>query len=896
MTIDSSKFRGSFKTASKTYTIYRLADFAKSQGIDLNPLPFSIRILLENNLRKLDGVNVTEAALLALANWQPAQADRPAVAFYPGRVLLQDFTGVPVIVDLAAMRSAVARLGGDPTCINPVLPVDLVIDHSLQVDYAGLPDAFKLNAAREYERNTERYEFLRWGQQAFKNLRIVPPSSGIIHQVNLEYLAQVVLTRAENGEMLAFPDTLVGSDSHTTMINGLGVLGWGVGGIEATAAMLGEALDLVLPDVVGIRLSGSLREGVTPTDLSLTLTQLLRKLGVVNKFVEYFGSGLSALSLADRAMVANMTPENGATLSYFPVDSQTLDYLRLSGRSAEQVELVEAYFRAQGLFRTDTTPDPAFSTVLEVDLGSIEPSLAGPRRPQDRLSLPQVKSNFQNYLSQPKTANGLGLDASVSTDVTLSGQQYRLKQGAVVIAAITSCTNTSNPFVMISAGLLAKKAVARGLSVPAYVKTSLTPGSRVVTAYLQSAGLIEPLAQLGFTLAGYGCATCIGNSGPLAEPVAKAVRENKLAVAAVLSGNRNFEGRVHPLVQANYLASPALVVAYALAGTVDLDMQNEPLGLDRQGQPVFLRDLWPSTAEVNAAIAANVSAELFKANYSSIFAGDSAWQAIHSPASDLYPWKAASTYIQEPPFFEALTHPQAKTTSARLRVLAVLGDSVTTDHISPAGDIPAASAAGKYLQSLGVPSSEFNSYGSRRGNYQVLARGTLANIRIKNKMLPGVEGSFALHLPDGKQGSLYEVAMQYQAEAMPLLLLAGKEYGTGSSRDWAAKGPLLLGVKAVLAESFERIHRSNLVGMGVLPLQFEPGHNVESLNLTGRESYEIIGLENLSVGKRLLVRAFDGECGMKEFHVRLCINTPGELAYFKEGGLLPAFVKNVLAK
>ena len=560
------------------------------------------------------------------------------------------------------------------------------------------------------------------------------------------------------------------------------------------------------------------------------------------------------------------------------------------------LELVEAYFRAQGLFRTDTTPDPAFSTVLEVDLGSIEPSLAGPRRPQDRLSLPQVKSNFQNYLSQPKTANGLGLDASVSTDVTLSGQQYRLKQGAVVIAAITSCTNTSNPFVMISAGLLAKKAVARGLSVPAYVKTSLTPGSRVVTAYLQSAGLIEPLAQLGFTLAGYGCATCIGNSGPLAEPVAKAVRENKLAVAAVLSGNRNFEGRVHPLVQANYLASPALVVAYALAGTVDLDMQNEPLGLDRQGQPVFLRDLWPSTAEVNAAIAANVSAELFKANYSSIFAGDSAWQAIHSPASDLYPWKAASTYIQEPPFFEALTHPQAKTTSARLRVLAVLGDSVTTDHISPAGDIPAASAAGKYLQSLGVPSSEFNSYGSRRGNYQVLARGTLANIRIKNKMLPGVEGSFALHLPDGKQGSLYEVAMQYQAEAVPLLLLAGKEYGTGSSRDWAAKGPLLLGVKAVLAESFERIHRSNLVGMGVLPLQFEPGHNVESLNLTGRESYEIIGLENLSVGKRLLVRAFDGECGMKEFHVRLCINTPGELAYFKEGGLLPAFVKNVLAK
>ena len=896
MTINSSQFRGSLKTASKTYTIYLLDELAKSQGFDLNHLPFSVRILLENNLRKLDGLNVTEADVLALANWQPVQADRPAVAFYPGRVLLQDFTGVPVIVDLAAMRSAVARLGGDPTCINPVLPVDLVIDHSLQVDYAGLPDAFKRNAVREYERNTERYEFLRWGQQAFKNLRIVPPSSGIIHQVNLEYLAQGVLTHDDNGETLAFPDTLVGSDSHTTMINGLGVLGWGVGGIEATAAMLGQALDLVLPDVVGIHLSGSLREGVTPTDLTLTLTQLLRKLGVVNKFVEYFGTGLSALSLADRAMIANMTPENGATMSYFPVDRQTLDYLRLSGRPAEQVELVEAYFRAQGLFRTDATPDPAFSTVLELDLGSIEPSLAGPRRPQDRLSLPQVKSNFQNYLSQPKTANGLGLDASANAAVTLSGQQYRLKQGAVVIAAITSCTNTSNPFVMISAGLLAKKAVERGLSVPAYVKTSLTPGSRVVTAYLQSAGLVEPLAQLGFTLAGYGCATCIGNSGPLAEPVAKAVRENKLAVAAVLSGNRNFEGRVHPLVQANYLASPALVVAYALAGTVDLNMQNEPLGFDRQGQPVFLRDLWPSTAEVNAAIAANVSAELFKANYASIFAGDATWQVIQSPASDLYPWKAASTYIQEPPFFEALTHPQAGTTPVRLRVLAVLGDSVTTDHISPAGDIPAASAAGKYLQSLGVPASEFNSYGSRRGNYQVLARGTLANIRIKNKMLPGVEGSFALHLPDDTQGSLYDVAMQYQAEGVPLLLLAGKEYGTGSSRDWAAKGPLLLGVKAVLAESFERIHRSNLVGMGVLPLQFEPGHNVESLNLTGRESYEIIGLEDLSVGKRLLVRAYDGECGMKEFHVRLCINTPGELAYFKEGGLLPAFVKNVLAK
>jgi aconitate hydratase len=896
MTLDSKKYRGQLKTASKTYSIYRLVDFAAQAGIDLNRLPFSIRILLENNLRKLDGLNVTEADVLAVANWQPNQAERPAVPFYPGRVLLQDFTGVPVIVDLAAMRSAVARLGGDPRRINPVLPVDLVIDHSLQVDNAGTADALERNVSREYERNTERYEFLRWGQQAFKNLRIVPPSSGICHQVNLEYLASGVLTREEDGEITAYPDSLVGSDSHTTMINGLGVLGWGVGGIEATTAMLGQALDLVLPDVIGVRLSGSLPEGVTPTDLTLTMTQLLRKQGVVNKFVEYFGSGLASLSLADRAMIANMSPENGSTMAYFPVDAQTLDYLRLSGRPTELVQLVEAYFKEQALFRTDATPDPQYSVVLDVDLASIEPSLAGPRRPQDRLSLSQVKSSFQTFLTQPKTANGLGLDASVNADITLNGEAYNLRHGAVVIAAITSCTNTSDPFVMIAAGLLAKKAVERGLKVRPYVKTSLTPGSRVVTGYLHSAGLIEPLAKLGFTLAGYGCATCIGNSGPLNEEVTRAVRENKLAAAAVISGNRNFEGRVHPLVQANYLASPALVVAYALAGTVDLDLQKDPLGVDGQGQPVYLRDLWPTAAEINAAIAAHVTPELFRANYKNIFAGDADWQAIQSPSSDLYPWQPDSTYIQEPPFFESLSAQQAAPSSAHMRVLAVLGDSVTTDHISPAGDISASSAAGLYLQALGVPPSEFNSYGSRRGNYQVLTRGTLANIRIKNKMLPGVEGSFAVHLPDGKQASLYDTAMQYKAEGTPLLLLAGKEYGTGSSRDWAAKGPLLLGIKVVIAESFERIHRSNLVGMGVYPLIFEPGQNVESLGLTGRESYEITGLDSPTVGKRLLVRAFDGACGMKEFHVRLCINTPGELAYFKQGGLLPAFVKDVLQK
>lgn len=899
MTNDPFHSRSIIKTVSGTYSIFRLPTFAQNQGIDLIRLPFSLRILLENVLRKFDGENVTRTDVLALANWQPKDTERAAVPFYPGRVLLQDFTGVPVIVDLAAMRSALARLGGDPTRINPVIPVDLVIDHSLQVDAAGLPDSMRRNVEREYERNRERYMFLRWGQQAFKNLRIVPPSSGIIHQINLEYLAQVILTRTEGGETFAFPDTVVGSDSHTTMINGLGVVGWGVGGIEATAAMLGQPLDLVLPDVIGIRLSGSLPEGVTPTDLTLTLTQILRKVGVVNKFVEYFGPGLSALSLADRAMIANMSPENGSTLAYFPVDAQTLEYLRLSGRPAELVELVETYYKEQGLFRSEATPDPLFSEVIELDLSSIEPSLAGPCRPQDRLSLSEVKPGFASYLTQPKTANGLGLDSRATSrkvKVSLEGQEVELGHGSVVIAAITSCTNTSNPFVMIAAGLLAKKAVTRGLHVRPSVKTSLTPGSRVVTDYLKSAGLLEPLAKLGFTLAGYGCATCIGNSGPLPEPVAAAISDNKLAAAAVLSGNRNFEGRVHPLVQANYLASPALVVAYALAGTVNIDLKSDPIGFDPQGLAVYLRDLWPSAAEVNQAIAQHVTPELFRANYTDLFKGDQAWQQIHSSPSALYNWQPESTYIQEPPFFEMLFGEKTKTSMKPMRVLAVLGDSVTTDHISPAGDIPAASAAGKYLQSQGVPLAEFNSYGSRRGNYQVLARGTLANIHIKNKLLPGMEGSVTLHLPDGEQMSLYDAAMRYQVEGVPLILLAGKEYGTGSSRDWAAKGPLLLGVKVVIAESFERIHRSNLVGMGVLPLQFQPGESVENLGLTGRETFEIEDLQPLQVGKQLSIRASSDDCKTKYFKVRLCINTPGELAYFVRGGLLPAFVKDILEK
>lgn len=896
MNNDPFQSRITLHTSGGDVTVYSLPAFGLQQGADLNRLPFSIRILLENQLRKFDGKNVTRKDVLAVANWHPTDADRPAVPFYPGRVVMQDFTGVPVIVDLAAMRSAVSRLGGDPSRINPVIPVDLVIDHSLQVDAAGMPDSMRRNVEREYERNRERYEFLRWGQQAFENLRIVPPSSGIIHQVNLEYLAGVVLTGTQDGQAVAYPDSLVGSDSHTTMINGLGVLGWGVGGIEATAAMLGQPLDLVLPDVIGIRLSGSLREGVTPTDLTLTLTQLLRKIGVVNKFIEYFGPGLASLSLADRAMVANMTPENGSTMGFFPVDEQTLAYLRLSGRSEAQVELVEAYYKAQGLFRTDETSDPVYTRVVELDLGSIEPSLAGPRRPQDRVALGGVKSGFAAFLTQPKPA-GLGLevaDAAKKATLSLNEKQVQLGHGAVVIAAITSCTNTSDPFVMLGAGLLAKKALARGLRSKPWVKTSLTPGSRVVTAYLEKAGLVEPLAELGFTLAGYGCATCIGNSGPLAAEIEESIKTNKLAVAAVISGNRNFEGRVHPLVQANYLASPALVVAYALAGSTEIDLTSEPLGLDSSGQPVYLRDIWPTTAEINAAIAAHVTPELYKANYADLFKGDEEWQSIQSQPSALYNWRAESTYIQEPPFFDVLFKQAKAAASASMRVLAFLGDSVTTDHISPAGDIPSASAAGQYLKSLGVAPIDFNSYGSRRGNYQVLTRGTLANIRIKNKLVPGVEGSVTIHLPDGAQMSLYDAAMQYKAEGTPLILLAGKEYGTGSSRDWAAKGPLLLGVKTVLAESFERIHRSNLVGMGVLPLTYLPGENAESLGLTGLETFEIEELEPLAVKKLVTIRAYSEDCKAKYFKAQVCINTPSELEYFGRGGLLPAFVKGIM--
>ena len=898
--MDTFHSRDTLQTPSGAYTIYNLKRFASDQSLDLSRLPYSLRILLENLLRKCDGVLVQPQDVLNIAHWNATDAARPAVPFFPGRVLLQDFTGVPVIVDLAAMRAALARMGGDPARINPVIPVDLVIDHSIQVDFSAQADALQRNVAMEYQRNRERYEFLHWGQQTFKNFRIVPPSTGIIHQVNLEYLAGVVLTRTEDGLLLAFPDSVVGSDSHTTMINGLGVLGWGLGGIEATAAMLGQPLELVLPDVIGVRLQGSLHQGVTPTDLTLTITQLLRKKGVVNKFVEFYGPGVAELSLADRAMVANMAPEYGATLAYFPVDEQTLTYLRLTSRPAEQIELVRSYFNAQGLFRTETSPEPEYSSTLEVDLSAIEVSLAGPRRPQDRVSLSEMSRTFRRYLTAPKKETGLELDeqtAGQKVTTSIGGQQVEMGNGAVVIAAITSCTNTSNPFVMITAGLLAKKAIERGLQVKPYTKTSLAPGSRVVTQYLQQAGLLEPLANLGFQIVGYGCTTCIGNSGPLAEEVAQTIRDHQLIAAAVLSGNRNFEGRIHPLCTANYLASPPLVVAFALAGTVDIDLERDPLGRDSSGQPVYLRDLWPSTAEVQQVITATITPELYRRNYADIFAGDSAWQAVSSAPSALYTWQTDSTYIQEPPYFANLEAGTGIRAPQRpMRVLAVLGDSVTTDHISPAGDIPANSAAGKYLQSLGIAPADFNSYGARRGNYQVLERGTFANIRLKNQLTPQAEGSVTLHLPDGEPMSIFAAAQKYQAEGVPLIVLAGREYGTGSSRDWAAKGPLLLGVRAVIAESFERIHRSNLVGMGVLPLQFLPGEGVHSLGLSGRETFAIEGWENMQPNGRLNVLATAEDGRQHSFMVVVRIATSGELEAFQRGGILHAYILHLLKK
>jgi len=884
-------------TTHGVYTYHPLDQIPGASEEQIRRLPVSIRIMLEMLLRKFSVGEVTQQTLNNLLNWQSRAVDRPIMPFYPGRVLMQDFSGVPVLVDLAAMRSAAARRNANPALINPVIPVDVVIDHSIQVDYFGIPDAILRNTALEFERNRERYEFLHWGQKVFKNFRVVPPSTGIIHQVNLEYLSPVVLS--PEGNSVAFPDTVVGTDSHTTMINGLGVIGWGVGGIEAVAAMLGQPIEMSAPDVIGFKLSGALCEGVTPTDLTLTITQMLRKRGVVEKFVEFFGPGLSTLPVTDRAMIANMAPENGATVMYFPVDQLTLDYLRFTGRPRAVVELVEAYYRAQGLFREDQFIQPEYTDVIELDLSTVEPSMAGPKRPQDRVTLSQMKNAFRQALTAPRSERGYSLHPERMEQTAVLEKPNSLEtltHGSVVIAAITSCTNTSNPTVMVAAGLLAKKAIEKGLHVPGYVKTSMAPGSRVVTDYLTHAGLLEPLGKLGFHVVGYGCTTCIGNSGPLPEDVSQAISESNLVVASVLSGNRNFEGRVHPNAQANYLASPPLVVAYALAGTVDIDLTTEPMGMSPDGTPVYLRDIWPTSNEVMDVIAEHLTPDMFRERYEDVFTGNETWNNIHSTEDLLHPWDPASTYIQEPPYFLQSPVDESRVSNIySARALLVLGDSITTDHISPAGSIAITSPAGRYLVEQNVQPRDFNSYGSRRGNDRVMTRGTFANIRIKNLLLPGIEGSYTLHLPDGEQTSVYEAAMKYQQEGVPLVVLAGKEYGSGSSRDWAAKGALLLGVRAVIAESFERIHRSNLAEMGVLPLQFMPGDSIASLGLTGHEVFSIEGLENgVSVHQQLTVRADREDGSAIQFRVISRLDTPIELEYFRKGGILPYMLDDLV--
>jgi aconitate hydratase len=899
MTCNFFGARGWLTTNDQKVAIFKLAQLEKAGLTNIERLPFSIRIMLESLLRQCDEREISQQDVLNLARWQPVSTSRSNLPFRPARVVMQDFTGVPAIVDLAAMRSAVARLGGNPQRINPLVPVDLVIDHSVQVDFFAHSDALQRNAELEFQRNKERYEFLHWGQKAFSNFRVVPPATGIVHQVNLEFLASVVLTSQEEGVKIAFPDTLVGTDSHTTMINGLGVVGWGVGGIEAEAAMLGQPIDMLTPDVVGFKLYNQLSEGVTATDLVLTVTQMLRKKGVVEKFVEFFGNGLSSLSLPDRATIANMAPEYGATMGYFPVDDETLRYLRLTGRPAELVELVERYTKEQGLFHTHNTPDPIYSDTLELDLSLVEPSLAGPKRPQDRVTLPNLKASFENALAAPIQEHGYELNKAQIASVGImgtNGGSLTMQHGAVVIAAITSCTNTSNPSVMIAAGLLAKKAIARGLKVKPYVKTSLAPGSRVVTTYLEKAGLLDPLAELGFNVVGFGCTTCIGNSGPLPGEVIKAISSVDLVAAAVISGNRNFEGRIHPYVCANYLVSPPLVVAFALAGTVDIDLTSEPIGTDRQGQPVYLRDLWPGEQEINQVIAQNLSPEIFNQKYANIFTGNETWNAIQAEASEIYPWKSDSTYIQEPPFFAQLSRKVEPIPDIhKAQVLVMLGDSITTDHISPAGAITFDSPAGQYLTGKGVQPRDFNSYGSRRGNDQVMTRGTFANIRLKNRLVPGKEGGITLHIPSQKVMSIFEAATQYQQEQIPLIVLAGKEYGAGSSRDWAAKGTLLLGIKAVIAESYERIHRSNLVGMGVLPLQFLPGDNCESLGLTGQEQFSITGLEqNLKPGKMLEVEVQKSAGKPFTFQALARLDTFLEINYYKNRGILHTILRNII--
>ena len=873
------------RCGGRTYQIYSLAALESAGAATLSRIPYSIKILLENLLRFEDGSTVKRSDIEYVAKWDPS-APAQEISFRPARVLLQDFTGVPCVVDLAAMRDALAKMGADPKKANPLIPVDLVIDHSVQVDYFGTKEAFGQNALLEFQRNQERYSFLRWGQSAFQDFRAVPPDTGIVHQVNLEYLAPVVFGK----DGMAYPDTVVGTDSHTTMINGLGVVGWGVGGIEAEACMLGQPATMLLPAVVGFKLLGRLPEGATATDLVLTVTQMLRKKGVVGKFVEFYGDGLSSLSLADRATIANMAPEYGATIGVFPIDNASLDYLRMTNRPAGQIELVEAYAREQGLFRMDGAADPVYSDTLSLELATVVPSLAGPKRPQDRIDLPDVKKNFLDALgAAPKQAHIGG-----------NGTRATIHDGSVVIAAITSCTNTSNPSVLIAAGLLAKKAVERGLTSQPWVKTSLAPGSKVVLDYLQDAGLMPALEALKFHLVGYGCTTCIGNSGPLLDDVAAGVTQEKLTVAAVLSGNRNFEGRVNPLVKANYLASPPLVVAYALAGRVDIDLTHEPLGQDPTGKDVYLRDIWPSNEEVQAAVKKSVRREMFAKQYAEVFQGDAQWNAIKVPAGDRYAWDESSTYIKRAPYFDNMVDPKTSVTDLKnLRALAVLGDSVTTDHISPAGNIAKDGPAAKYLMSLGVKPADFNSFGARRGNHEVMTRGTFANIRLRNLMAPGTEGGWTIHIPTKEQMSIYDASVRYQKDGVPLLVIAGKEYGSGSSRDWAAKGAFLLGVKAVLAESYERIHRSNLVCMGVLPFEFLAGESRESHGLTGYETYEFTGVRESLEGsgpKQAQVQVTADDGSVKEFPVRVRVDTPQEVEYFRSGGILPYVLRQVAAR
>jgi aconitate hydratase len=893
--IDPIAARATLRVGDGTYRYHRL----DAAGVpDLARLPYTVKVLLENMLRHAaSGAGLVGAEdVRALAGWDPASPAEYEVPFMPARVILQDFTGVPCVVDLAAMRDAMAEMGGDPGRINPLVPADLVIDHSVQVDQFGSEAAFLINVEREYERNGERYALLRWAQQAFRNFRVVPPGTGIVHQVNLEYLADVVTARADDhGALDAFPDTLVGTDSHTTMINGLGVVGWGVGGIEAEAALLGQPCYQPMPVVVGFRLDGELPSGATATDLVLTVTEMLRAHGVVGKFVEFHGPGLSRLGLADRATISNMSPEFGATATLFPVDDETLRYLRMTGRDPEAVARVEAYAKEQGLFRTDDATDPAFNESLSLDLGSVVPSVAGPRRPQDRVPLTSLRTSFHEAF-----ADGLepAADAYPPVEVEMDGQRFDLRSGSVVIAAITSCTNTSNPSVMVAAGLLARNAVARGLHTPPWVKTSLAPGSRAVTDYLADAGLMEPLEALGFDLVGYGCTTCIGNSGPLAEPIAAAIEGNDLVGVAVLSGNRNFEGRIHPLARASYLASPPLVVAFALAGRVDIDLTSQPLGTDADGEPVYLADLWPSRAEITRVIAERVRSEIFTRNYASVFDGDERWAALPVPPGDRYAWSAESTYVARPPFFDGVSHePAPRTDITEARALAVLGDSVTTDHISPAGAIARTSPAGAWLMDRGVEPRDFNSYGSRRGHHEVMVRGTFANIRLRNRLTPDAEGNVTEHLPSGERMTIFEAAERYAAEGTPLIVLAGREYGSGSSRDWAAKGPQLQGVRAVIAESYERIHRSNLVGMGILPLQYLPGQNAESLGLTGRETFSIHGIaEGLTPRQELTVEVRGTDGTARQFRVVARLDGEIDVRYYANGGVLQTVLRRLASE